>query len=117
MGRLVSQSKLYSDLQFCTQLESNTYYNNIVGQVVNIDINGVYVDRDMLAEMQMSIDALIDASEKVIEERDNSVFTDCDYLSDEETYISESKELTQCVRKNFSISLKKLIEHGAVEVS
>lgn len=64
----------------------------------------------------MSIDALVDISEQVIHERDNSIFTDCDYLSDEETYISESKELTQCVRKRFSISLKKLIEHGAVEV-
>lgn len=71
----------------------------------------------MLAEMKMSIDALIDISEQVIHAREHSIFTDCDYLSDEETYISESKELTQCVRKRFCVSLKKLIEHGAIEVS
>lgn len=70
----------------------------------------------MLAEMQMSIDALIDTAEKVKDERENSIFTDCDYLSDEETYISESKELTQCVRKKFCVSLRKLMEHGAEQV-
>ena len=72
--------------------------------------------RDLLADMKLAIDVLIDTAEQVKYERDNSMFTDCDYLSDEETYISESKELTKCVRKRFCTALKSLIEHGASQV-
>lgn len=72
--------------------------------------------RDVLAEMQMAVDSLTETAEQVRHERDNSVFTDCDYLSEEETYVSESKELTRCVRKTFTSALKNLIEHGVSEV-
>lgn len=72
--------------------------------------------RDLLAEMKVAVDLLVETAEQVKHERDNSLFTDCDYLSDEETYISESKELTKCVRKTFSSALKALIEHGASQV-
>ena len=65
----------------------------------------------------MSVDVVIDTAEQVKHEKETCTFTDCDYLSDEESYISESKELTKCVRKRFSLALKAIIEHGAVEVS
>ncbi|XP_067936552.1 RUN domain-containing protein 1-like [Watersipora subatra] len=70
---------------------------------------------DLLAEVQMAVDALVDTAEQVKHEKQNSILTDCDYLSEEETYISESKELTKCVRKRFASCLKSIIEHGAAE--
>lgn len=81
-----------------------------------IELSTIFAHRDLLAEMHMCIDIVAETSEKLIEERDNSVFTDCDYMSDDETYITESKDLTRCVRRQFTSALRALIEHGVSEV-
>jgi len=70
----------------------------------------------MLAELRASVDLLSATAEKVAKEKVDSTFTDCDYLSEEETYISESRELTKCVRKQFTPTLKKILEHGLTDV-
>ena len=73
---------------------------------------------DMLAEMQVCIDELLAAAEKARQAvSDNAFFNSYDYSSDEDTTVSENREVTRCVRKRFSIALRKILEHGCCEVS